>query len=83
MTPEAEAEARLTLRPSPPRQFILATSRGIIARFVRTRLVPLVVPWLFRLPPFRRFMFETLAQFGVNYRNSSLSGGTFRSAHII
>jgi 2-polyprenyl-6-methoxyphenol hydroxylase-like FAD-dependent oxidoreductase len=56
--------------------FILATSRGSIARFVRTRVVPLLVPFLFRLPPFRRFMFQTLSQFGVNYRNSSLSVGT-------
>ena len=58
------------------RVFILATTRGIIARFVRTRLVPLLVPLLFRLSPLGRFMFETLAQFGVNYRNSSLSVGT-------
>lgn len=73
--PERIAFAR-RLVATTDRVFILATSRGSIARLVRTRLVPLVVPFLFRLPPFRRFMFETLAQLGVNYRNSSLSVGT-------
>jgi hypothetical protein len=58
------------------RVFILATSRGSIARFARTRLVPLLVPWLFRLSPVRRFMFQTLAQFGINYRTSPLSLGS-------
>ena len=73
--PERIAFAR-RLVATTDRLFILATSRGVIARFVRTRLVPLVVPLLFRLPPFRRFMFETLAQFGINYRTSWLSVGT-------
>jgi hypothetical protein len=73
--PERIAFAR-RLVATTDRVFILATTRGFIARFVRTRLVPLVVPLLFRLSPLRRFVFETLAQFGVNYRNSSLSVGT-------
>jgi hypothetical protein len=73
--PERIAFAR-RLVATTDRIFILVTRRGIIARLVRTRLVPLVVPLLFRLPPFRRFMFETLAQFGINYRNSPLSAGT-------
>jgi 2-polyprenyl-6-methoxyphenol hydroxylase-like FAD-dependent oxidoreductase len=73
--PERIAFAR-RLVATTDRVFILATTRGSLARFVRTRLVPLLVPLLFRLPPFRRFMFETLAQFGVNYRHSSLSVGT-------
>jgi 2-polyprenyl-6-methoxyphenol hydroxylase-like FAD-dependent oxidoreductase len=58
------------------RVFMLAISRGSIARFVRTRIVPLLVPVLFRLTPFRRFMFQTLSQFGIKYHNSSLSVGT-------
>lgn len=55
--------------------FTAVTKRGLVARFVRTRLVPRLVPLLFRLPPLRRLMFETLSQIGVNYRNSSLSVG--------
>jgi FAD binding domain len=57
------------------RGFTLATTRGFGARFVRTRLVPLLVPLLFRLSPVRRFVFQTLSQIGVNYRNSPLSVG--------
>ncbi|HEV7364969.1 MAG TPA: FAD-dependent monooxygenase, partial [Gemmatimonadales bacterium] len=70
--PERIAFAR-RLVATTDRVFILATTRGLIARLVRTRLVPLLLPLLFRLPPFRRFMVETLAQFGVNYRHSPLS----------
>jgi hypothetical protein len=73
--PERIAFAR-RLVATTDRIFVLVTRRGIIARLVRTRLVPLLVPLLFRLPPFRRFMFETLAQFGINYRTSPLSAGT-------
>src|SRR5262245_41486206 len=57
------------------RGFTLATTRGLIARWMRTRLVPLLVPLLFRLSPWRRFLFQTLSQIGVNYRHSPLSAG--------
>jgi 2-polyprenyl-6-methoxyphenol hydroxylase-like FAD-dependent oxidoreductase len=57
------------------RAFTLVTKRGFTARFVRTRLVPLVVPLLFRLPPVRRFLFKTVSQTGINYRPSPLSEG--------
>ncbi len=58
------------------RIFTLVTKQGAIARFVRTRLVPLIVPLLFRLTPVRRFLFRTVSQIGVNYRNSPLSVGS-------
>src|SRR4051812_6957136 len=73
--PERIAFAR-RLVATTDRVFVLATSRGSIARFVRPRIVPLLVPVLFRLPPFRRFMFQTLSQFGINYRHSALSVGS-------
>jgi 2-polyprenyl-6-methoxyphenol hydroxylase-like FAD-dependent oxidoreductase len=57
------------------RIFTLVTKQGRIARLVRTRLVPLIVPPLFRLAPVRRFMFRTVSQIGVHYRNSPLSVG--------
>jgi 2-polyprenyl-6-methoxyphenol hydroxylase-like FAD-dependent oxidoreductase len=57
------------------RVFTLVTRQGVAARIVRTRLVPLVAPLLFRLPPVRRFLFHTVSQIGVNYRNSPLSVG--------
>jgi 2-polyprenyl-6-methoxyphenol hydroxylase-like FAD-dependent oxidoreductase len=72
--PERIAFAR-RLVATTDRGFTLVTRRGLVARFVRTRLVPLFVPWLFRLSPWRRFMFQTLSQIGVNYRHSPLSAG--------
>src|SRR4029434_3295547 len=72
--PERIAFAR-RLVATTDRGFTLATTRGFVARFVRTRLVPLLVPVLFRLSPWRRFLFQTLSQIGVNYRHSALSVG--------
>jgi 2-polyprenyl-6-methoxyphenol hydroxylase-like FAD-dependent oxidoreductase len=57
------------------RGFTLITTRGRFARFVRTRLVPLLVPRLFRLATVRRFLFATVSQIGVNYRSGRLSEG--------
>ncbi len=57
------------------RVFTAATARGWVARFVRTRLVPLLAPSLFRLPAIRRFLFRTVSQTGVEYRHSPLSTG--------
>ena len=72
--PERIAFAR-RLVATTDRVFTLVTRRGAVARLVRTRLVPLLVPLLFRLPPLRRFLFRTVSQIGVNYRNSPLSAG--------
>jgi 2-polyprenyl-6-methoxyphenol hydroxylase-like FAD-dependent oxidoreductase len=72
--PERIAFAR-RLVATTDRVFTVVTKRGLVARFVRTRLVPLLVPLLLRLPPVRRFMFRTVSQTGVNYRHSPLSVG--------
>jgi 2-polyprenyl-6-methoxyphenol hydroxylase-like FAD-dependent oxidoreductase len=57
------------------RAFTLVTKQGFLARWVRTRLVPRIVPPMFRLAPVRRFLFRTVSQIGVNYRHSPLSVG--------
>ena len=57
------------------RAFTVVTKQGRVARWVRTRLVPLIAPLLFRLAPVRRFLFRTVSQINVNYRNSPLSEG--------
>jgi 2-polyprenyl-6-methoxyphenol hydroxylase-like FAD-dependent oxidoreductase len=57
------------------RVFTFVTRQGLLARFVRIRLVPLLAPLLFRLPPLRRFLFKTVSQLGVDYRDSPLSRG--------
>ena len=63
------------------RGFTLATSEGSIAQQVRTRLIPLIAPWLFRWPPLRRLIFRTMSQIGINYRHSALSAGKAGAVH--
>ncbi|HJY75358.1 MAG TPA: FAD-dependent monooxygenase [Burkholderiales bacterium] len=72
--PERIAFAR-RLVASTDRAFILVTRQGPLARWVRTRLAPLIGPALFRLAPMRRFFFHTVSQIGVHYRDSPLSAG--------
>jgi 2-polyprenyl-6-methoxyphenol hydroxylase-like FAD-dependent oxidoreductase len=57
------------------RGFTLVTRRGLVARIFRTRILPLVVPILFRLGPVRRLMFRTVSQIQVKYPKSALSVG--------
>ncbi len=73
--PERIAFAR-QLVATTDRGFTLVTRRGAIAHFVRTRVVPLVAPLVFRMPRMRRLMFRTVSQTQVNYRDSALSAGT-------
>jgi 2-polyprenyl-6-methoxyphenol hydroxylase-like FAD-dependent oxidoreductase len=63
------------------RAFTIVTSRGGVAAFVRTRIVPLVVPLLFRLGAMRRLLFRTVSQTQVSYRESPLSTGTAGKVH--
>ena len=72
--PERIAFAR-RLVATTDRAFIGVSSSGAIARLVRLRLVPLVLPLLFRWRPVRRLMFRTVSQANVNYRQSTLSAG--------
>lgn len=57
------------------RAFTLVTSRGPLARLVRVKVVPVVVPILFRLQMVRRFMFRTISQTVISYRGRGLSVG--------
>ncbi|HST07204.1 MAG TPA: FAD-dependent monooxygenase [Gemmatimonadaceae bacterium] len=57
------------------RGFTIVTARGRIARLIRTRIVPLVLPMLFRIPAFRRLLFTTVSQTTVKYPHSALSAG--------
>ncbi|HZN96179.1 MAG TPA: FAD-dependent monooxygenase, partial [Gemmatimonadales bacterium] len=49
------------------RAFTVVIKQGPVARWVRTRLVPLVAAPLSRLASVRRLMFRTVSQIGVNY----------------
>ena len=55
--------------------FTAVTSRGPIARLLRLRVVPALVPLLFSFRATRRLMFRTVSQTVVNYRGSRLSEG--------
>jgi len=72
--PERIAFAR-RLVATTDRGFVLVTSRSALARLIRTRIVPLVLPLLFRLRAFRELLFRTVSQTQVNYRRSALSEG--------
>ena len=72
--PERIAFAR-RLVATTDRGFVLVISRGASAAFIRTRIVPLLVPLLFRLHAFRKLVFRIVSQTLVNYRRSGLSEG--------
>jgi len=57
------------------RAFQLVTSTGPLAAFVRLHVVPLVLPPLFATNAVRRFMFRTVSQTAIDYRDSALSSG--------
>ena len=61
--------------------FTAVTSYGAVARAIRLRLVPLVIPSLFALKAMRRYLFRTVSQTRVNYRESSLSEGHAGTVH--
>lgn len=78
--PERIAFAR-RLVATTDRAFVLVASPGRLARFVRTRIVPVVVPLLFRSNAMRRFMFRTVSQIAITYRGSPVSAGVAGSIH--
>ncbi|HYC50512.1 MAG TPA: FAD-dependent oxidoreductase [Gemmatimonadaceae bacterium] len=78
--PERIAFAR-RLVDTTDRAFTIVTSRGPLARFVRTRIVPRIAPILFTIGATRRFMFRTLSQIGVSYQQSRLSVGKAGTVH--
>jgi 2-polyprenyl-6-methoxyphenol hydroxylase-like FAD-dependent oxidoreductase len=61
--------------------FTGVTSSSAFARLVRLRIVPLLMPLLFKFKTVRRFMFRTVSQTAVNYRGSSLSEGRAGPVH--
>ncbi|KHN96009.1 monooxygenase, FAD-binding protein [Metarhizium album ARSEF 1941] len=57
------------------RAFTLATAEGTVARFIRTKGIPVLVPMLLSCRAVRRFMFRTLSQITLNYCGMSLASG--------
>jgi 2-polyprenyl-6-methoxyphenol hydroxylase-like FAD-dependent oxidoreductase len=73
--PERIAFAR-RLVATTDRAFQFINRDGAVARFVRVRLVPLLLPAFFRFRAVRRLVFLTISQTNVNYRSSALSVGS-------
>ena len=63
------------------RVFSFATADGPIADFLRTRVAPLLIPRVIAFEPVREFMFRTVSQIMLNYRNGPLSSGTAGHVH--
>ena len=63
------------------RVFQFVTKSGPLAAFVRTRVAPYVIGAAFRFLPVRRFMFRTVSQTAINYRDSALSEGHAGKLH--
>jgi 2-polyprenyl-6-methoxyphenol hydroxylase-like FAD-dependent oxidoreductase len=63
------------------RAFSLATAQGRIADIVRTRLAPLVLSQVAKLEAGREFMFRTVSQIMLNYRDGPLSHGVAGDVH--
>lgn len=55
--------------------FVGATENDWLSVFVRTRIVPWLIPFLFRFAAIRRFQFRTLSQIRLSYAGMKLSEG--------
>jgi hypothetical protein len=58
------------------RAFQVVTSNTPRARFMRTKVVPRLMPFLFSFKAMQRFMFRTISQTSIRYRESALSSGS-------
>jgi 2-polyprenyl-6-methoxyphenol hydroxylase-like FAD-dependent oxidoreductase len=63
------------------RVFTLATAEGKLAGIIRTRIVPTVLPALARFDVFREFLFRTVSQITINYRDCPLNAGQAGRLH--
>jgi 2-polyprenyl-6-methoxyphenol hydroxylase-like FAD-dependent oxidoreductase len=63
------------------RVFTLVTATGGFAEFIRLKLLPRLVPRLLGSSAARRFLFRTVSQTGIKYRNSPLSVGAAGQVH--
>jgi 2-polyprenyl-6-methoxyphenol hydroxylase-like FAD-dependent oxidoreductase len=57
------------------RLFTFVNQRSAFATFIRTRIVPAIIPRLFKLSSIRRAAFRLVSQTRIQYRKSSLSSG--------
>jgi len=63
------------------RVFTFINKRSALATAIRTRLMPLILPRLFKRPAIRRAAFRLVSQTRIQYRKSSLSSGAVGRVH--
>ena len=63
------------------RAFSLATAEGGFADMLRTRIVPFLLPKIVDFPFAREYLFRTVSQITLNYRDSPLSEGNAGDVH--
>ena len=63
------------------RIFTFATAEGRVADFVRTRVAPFILPIATRISVVTEFMFRTVSQTMLNYRDGPLSEGRAGGVH--
>ena len=80
MLPGAAPENRSKVSTT-DRVFTLATAEGRIADLVRTRLAPVLIPAAAKFEALREWMFRTVSQVTINYRQSPLSAGSVGELH--
>ncbi|APV51288.1 FAD-dependent oxidoreductase [Betaproteobacteria bacterium GR16-43] len=78
--PERIAFAR-RLVATTDRAFTFVTSDGALARRVREDVAPRVIPAVMELDAARRYMFRTVSQILIDYRESPLSAGRAGRVH--
>jgi 2-polyprenyl-6-methoxyphenol hydroxylase-like FAD-dependent oxidoreductase len=61
--------------------FSFATAEGRLADVVRTRIAPVVMPRLIGFDSAREYLFRTVSQIMLNYRDGPLSVGTAGAVH--
>ncbi|HEX5597393.1 MAG TPA: FAD-dependent monooxygenase [Micromonosporaceae bacterium] len=55
------------------RAFTIATSTNLVVRLARTRLVPILIPLVWKAKTGRAYVFRVVSQLGIHYRHSPLS----------
>ena len=63
------------------RAFTFINRKSALATGIRTRIVPLLLPLIFRRPAFRRQLFRILSQTRITYRGTPLSTGVVGAVH--
>ncbi len=63
------------------RIFTLVTNRGRLAAFVRTNLIPILMPIVSSSARMRRLLFRVISQIQIEYRESALSAGVAGEVH--